>query len=1036
MSVLAPTWALSALALDAQGDPHLPPGRHLRVQPAAALGLPLLPLRVHRVNLGNPATATVGSGATAMWRGDVRCTDRQGNELSLPFAMPADGVVDVWLPAGAVSPLVHVTPDVTQGFTGTAALITHGAGGDVVVTQRSTAPFTLGAARVTQLRLRGQGRVAAVRWVNAQAVAQRYGMGTPWRTWSLPLPQPQGFYTPTPDALTAAEARVGRGAPLRWPMQAAPQAAGPATAPPMAQPVKSEWLRLESVRKEVAGWLPRLTGLAGAPHAERLSPVAGNPAGTPDSLALSLPLVDSLWLSTLDPGLARWVGWADLDDGAELPSAPGDVVAYVVAGIWQASRTAWWKTDPFASLLAPAVLADQAAFEADKRLPLVSPPLAEAPYWSLMAVAAAAVGVPASRPTPPFVEALRHRAWLPAVPPQARRELVIELAGLATGPGLAIARQEGASWVGIHRPRANGQLLPMLPGPPAATPPSPAAPAGLRGRVLDRRAPPEGLSYRVAQCDVFGRWSDWGTGSCGPGKRPAPPVPQPTLHPIWPDEATWPAVGPLAPGLSIRVPVPLNESLAPGSLPLTALRLQRDNGPPVDTPLPAGPGGDTLVVTLAGPGLPPCGQAQVRLQAWWLAGPTTSAPSPKLERLLHDPRPPLPVSFDAVLAYGSRPDATGKSRIELRWTPPAGQALARVVYASETVLRARMRAAIDHPAQPDSPAQVAWRAALQPALAAIDAATTRPARAAALVACASHCPRDWFELLERDPRLQPAAESGRHVHEVSGQLQTLGLYRVVPVSASNVEGDFASAPMIAFAVPNALPPPQPLVTVRAEGPSARLTLTVPAAAEPAQRYRLRRTRGRPDTVAALPIVASGSLPAPPAPGQAQSLTVDDAGLVPWQRYSWLVEVQGADLPGTGVAGVPLMQGAWSRPSEPVSAQAVPPSPPAAVTQLALQANQTRLRFAYPASAADGGVSGRYRFVLLQRRGAEALREVATVFADGPVAQGGVDPQTGLAEIVLPLEEEAAAVVVYSVVVVDPLGRRSEGNPTVTAQVSP
>jgi hypothetical protein len=106
-----------------------------------------------------------------------------------------------------------------------------------------------------------------------------------------------------------------------------------------------------------------------------------------------------------------------------------------------------------------------------------------------------------------------------------------------------------------------------------------------------------------------------------------------------------------------------------------------------------------------------------------------------------------------------------------------------------------------------------------------------------------------------------------------------------------------------------------------------------------------------------------------------------------------------------------------------------------VAQLTLQANQTRLRFAYGADAIDGGASGRYRFVVLQRRGAGALLEVASVFADAPVAEGGLDTQTGLADVLLP-EAAATPDLVYSVVVVDPLGRRSQGNPTVNVQVSP
>ncbi len=1036
MSVLAPSWALSALALDGQNDPHLAPGRHLRLMPAPALGLPLLPLRVHRANLGNPATAVVGVGQTAIWRGDVRCTDSQGYELTLPFTLPADGRVDVWLPAGTAAPTIHVELDPAVNFDVVAELLGHSAGSESVLTQRSAKPYTLSAARVEHLRLRGKGRVLTIRWVNAAAVAMRYSIGAPWRSWSLPLAQSQNFYTPSADALAAAQSRVGRGAPRREPLPQVPQVAGPSAAPLIPQPVQAEWIRLAAVRQDISGWLPKLTGIVGSPHAEVVKHTSGNPAGTPDSVEIALPLVESLWLSALDPGLARWIGFADIDEDPELLTAPGDVVAYVVAGIWQASRTRWWQQDPHATLLAPAALSSNAAFDTDKRLPLARPVLAAPPYWSLMTVAATAVGVPAARPAPPYFEAVRHRAWLPAVPPAARREVVLELGALGVGPGLAIARMENGDWKAVNRKRSDGRVLPLVAGPPAATPPPPDAPAGMRGRVLDRRALAGELGYRAAQCDLLGRWSEWSLGKGAAAPRPAPPVPQPSLHPFWADEASWPVSDAMAASLRVSVPVPFNDKLAPGSRPLSALRLQIGNSPVFDTPLPPGPGGDTLVVTKPGPALQPCTSTTVKVVAWWVAGVDVSKASEPLERPLHDPRPPAPVSFEAALAFGSRPDATGKSRIELRWTPPSGQALARVVHASETVLLSRIRNAIATPAQPDAPAQVSWRAALQLALNAIMAATTLPTRAAAIVAHTSLYPRAWFELLERDPRLQPVPEAGRHVHEVSGKLQTLALFRVVPVSASNVEGAFNSAPMIAFAVPNLLPPPQPLVEVRAGATSATLIVTVPPAAEPALRYRLRRTRGRTDIASGLPAVATGDLPPPATPGQAQTVTLVDAGLLPWQRYGWRVEVQGADLPGSGVTGVPLLRGAWSRASEPVSTQAIPSDPPPPVAQLELHANQTRLRFAYSADAIDGGASGRFRFVVMLRRGAGVLREAAAVYADAPAAKGGLNVQTGLADVLLPPDAAAGDGVVYSVVVVDPLGRRSLSNPTVTAQVSP
>ena len=57
MSVIAPPFVLGAVGLDAESDPHLPAGVHFRIVNHAALGLPLAPLLVYRLNYGTNASS-------------------------------------------------------------------------------------------------------------------------------------------------------------------------------------------------------------------------------------------------------------------------------------------------------------------------------------------------------------------------------------------------------------------------------------------------------------------------------------------------------------------------------------------------------------------------------------------------------------------------------------------------------------------------------------------------------------------------------------------------------------------------------------------------------------------------------------------------------------------------------------------------------------------------------------------------------------------------------------------------------------------
>jgi hypothetical protein len=91
---LSPAWAFSGQAIDAVGDAHLAPGMHYRVLTNPLLGLPVVPLVIGKIRLGQMA-----KGYT---RRDVIWIDSHGTILTTPFTVTPDNPVTGHLPAGQV----------------------------------------------------------------------------------------------------------------------------------------------------------------------------------------------------------------------------------------------------------------------------------------------------------------------------------------------------------------------------------------------------------------------------------------------------------------------------------------------------------------------------------------------------------------------------------------------------------------------------------------------------------------------------------------------------------------------------------------------------------------------------------------------------------------------------------------------------------------------------------------------------------------------------------------------------------------------
>ncbi|WP_188946470.1 hypothetical protein, partial [Polymorphobacter multimanifer] len=574
---------------------------------------------------------------------------------------------------------------------------------------------------------------------------------------------------------------------------------------------------------------------------------------------------------------------------------------------------------------------------------------------------------------------------------------------LLPGGLLAFARLGGPAPQSLHEKAADGTAMPLI----AAELPDAAAPG--QGELFDRMAPADPVQYRVAQSDWAGRWSEWRQAQAPVAERPAPPRPVPELFYTQPAVNGVGPVGSLPGKVSIRLDVPRPSQLAPGSLAITTLEFTLDG---TTETMPVG-NSSRLEFSRKGPPLPRGGQGVTTLTARWKdSADRFSQPCPPTERRIFDPRPPLGLTIAEDLAYGSRPDVTGKSRIALAWKPTTGQATTRLYQSDETTLIRTLEKRGGHDAL----------------LARIAAAADAPARAALFVKHKALFGRGQFGLINPDGFTGTTFE-----HRVSGSLRVLLFYRILPVSTAGVEADFATSALIPYAIPNSGPPAPPMLVVRPvrDGSVLRpaVAISVPQGGVAAREFRLRRSPSESRDPLRMPIVHQG--PVPPLPANAGpearqevpsffdtggSIEPFNTPLQMWSRYSWAAEVRGGPEPGGTTAGE------WSDASAAVSLALVPdgpPAPPGAGRLEAAAPGTTRLSFAH-AEPLQGGALGSYSIDLFRAHPDAPLEFAASVGADAartPDPAGGFRFAFTLAEVLPPGTRLVA-------MVIDPAGRSS------------
>ncbi len=1030
VSALAPAWAMAAQALVASDQAHLRTGLHLRVMTNPLLGLPITPFRI------------IQAGRRPSMRTDIVWTDDSPlpQRLNPPFEVTPDRPAIGWLPppAWATCCWIELFADVQPNDELNVSAMASTPRGSRPVATRSYSPYHVWASAITQVRVEGAGTVERVEWLPASTAG-----GELLKLMALPVARPHPRYAALDDGVLLAAARVARGAPQLRALYDTSLSSGlprPSEADPLT--VADEVARVGRLAEVLRHELLRLVDepFLDPWQLSTVSPIFNEHGQIGESSATSTCL-DNVLNGTVDHGLARWLGFLDMDN----LTAGGDPIdARIVTAVFAPN---WNEIEArFLQFTFPpdAVVADLATLRA--RYPAFDAlgdleGTVEGPFLDLGVEAAyssyGAIDPPPSpvvrsatdRPTRTSdVEVSAESAWLPRIPPDAARETSVVLDGLRVGAAVAFVRDDldGTGPVVLNRPSAavgfNQPIVASLTAPMAAAGTGDAANCGT---LAERACPALAVRYHAAQVDWFGRWSDWTPADLPDGDRPRPPMPAVRA---WVSQAVVPpddGGGPLSGTISATIPVPPPADLPPGAHLITSLRFQVTDAANHTTtstiPIadPAAPPAELTVDGLAAPPLGPGESTTVTVSAHWTdTSLARSDPSTDLHLTIGDPRPPNPVVLDPSLRYTARPDVTGRARAELRWPAASPQERFRVYVADETTMRVRLDAQRGD-------------AEVDALLAALDASPGPVDRGVAWTGHGRVLPRSAFTLVTPTPLPRDGAAEMRFEHAVSGSLRTLTLYRVVAVSEANVDVAFADSPVVPFAVPNTLPPPQPHLSVRilapsesgAATPAAELTVTIPRGSRRAVEYRLRRSRVSAADPLTMPIAATGVLH-PPTTSEPHVEVVIDAGastiepdgvLRPWNTYTWRVEVRAEPEPEDGPPG------AWSQPSQPAGASVVPiDGPPAPTIRPPRHSGAKVIVGVDVAAEVRGGALGVYTVEMYRRLPGAHERLLSTrpeqqrpagagpwVFVDD--GSSG-DPVPGTT---------------YRAAVTDPLGRRSE-----------
>lgn len=1057
-STRAPAWALMAEAIDGIGDPHLPPGIHVRVLPTPRLGLPATPLFVHR------SVVEPGMVKQLARINGIAWIDSAGESLSPPFDVTPGNPVTGYFPVRNVMfAELDATPSRARGprldlkiqkleellrgrrklgrfarrsdlddFIQRASKLLDSyvdrggslrfealadtARGQGVFQSRDEARYVLAAGNIPAVRVVGSGRVDAIRWIEGARLLPELKEQL-WAIWSLPVKRAPR-YSPTSTALADAKARVERAGVVRQPMHVAYSASAPATAP-AATPADA-LARVAQVRAELDRWLGELLHDLSAPPADLRDKQTFS--SVDETGSVEVPMEAFLLAGSVDPDVGHHLGFGDVDQSS--PPTAGSLVLYRIRGLWRWGRSRWSQAELGAFAAGMRLKKEDALREFSELEKHRVAPTERGPFVDLDAMAVAVAGIPPGIPPQVNFDGTSERGWLATPPPpDVRRALRLTATGFRPLALAAVAATDSNGDRTLHPFPGVGRIAagaPVPPGTPLSLVVSRPAEAEVAGeaRFEDRAAPEGPVLYRLAQADWYGRWSPWVTRTAPPKARTPPLRPTIELFAHPPTVATPVPDGPLSATLELRIPIPRTADLPAGGAALARLDLDESHAGSPTTTIPftlgslsgasiepqTAPLPDILVIHRAGPPLERATTLRVSYTARWfdVLGLVSPDADPAA-RTIVDPRPPPPPVVETELRYTARPDAEGHARVDLDFATVVNTRY-RIFASTETTLLAAL----------DSSGQMS---------AAIDIRSAGPGapRAMKFKQYKGLFSWDHFECLTKEP-IVATSTTTRFVHRVSGSLEGMAVYRVVGEGPSGALSDLAEAELVPFAVPNLGGPARPSVSVVQEGTDptiggVRLEVYVPAGKATPKAWRIRRASVPIEDPLRMRIVATGVVGSAVVDARGTAFEIEATEpLKPWRQYRFAVEVQADDPPGAPSVGV-LLPGEWSEASSIATVAAIPPSAPMPPSGVQLQAVGAELSVSVQHPTADslvGTALGPHRFEVwrVEPGARPALRELA--FSRGP-------GDTWVATDPSP----APTMTYVTVRIVDPIGRRSD-----------
>lgn len=671
-----------------------------------------------------------------------------------------------------------------------------------------------------------------------------------------------------------------------------------------------------------------------------------------DKAFVELPLIDLWFNSLLDPGVARWMGYADID-AAPPTVAAGDVLLYRLTGYFSAD--VWTAL----VLVDPRTASNATPGEHVRNV------------WAL---------------TGPWTSGgdllLRQSRFGFELPPGDFYSLAIKRRPVAGGPGIFLNETAEVITYPV-RPPGPGPI----PIPPRPRPFPPAPPPVLRTKltvrqafaaekplgegphsriVTDRDVPGEAQIYSLAVGDMFGRWTDWQDVKL-PAGTPAPP-PAPGLRAYYEMPSAEPDQDrPLSGKIEVEITLP--KELPPGVRTIESVSIElRDssNAVPLRDSRPIGwpPPTPPLKFSFSGPGLIRGERREMRVVARLLAD-GQSSPEATIVLQLTDPRPPKALILVPDVHWATMPDAMGQAHLQLSWPANAIHHQGYYVYESS---QSALEQELDH-----IPAGQALTDARE---ACRDLAMPMTERATRLNGLAARFRKLAFE--RRTPTLIKPDGLGRCAFRAAlpGRSRLLHVFRVVAVGHNNVEEPWESPPALFWsAVPSSIKPQAPRIEVESKDDhiQVRVALTVAPVPTEYARYEMRILRSKNPNASReqMLVVYEGPWREDGVVTDTDPPTNSNPPLTHWARYAYRAQVR---------ARPPLdltsAFGPWSDASAAAIVIHVPGNPPPEpqVTASVDNSGVTHLSWTCPGLRVRSTAMGDFRFRILRWKASGGLAQ--------------------------------------------------------------